>query len=149
MWSFEADGRWLLAHATPGGVLGVFPMSDTPANLGDVVFLANAIAYDHAGITERLGLYAMAARQVDPLSEYICLWRVLESADGRNGKQFATTALDQLATFDFGECLLRDAMPQTRSRIERVRAKWGATVYGIRRVGRYFAARGVSVSVPV
>jgi hypothetical protein len=30
-------------------------------------------------------MYAIAARQADLLAEYLCLYRVLEGADGQNG----------------------------------------------------------------
>ena len=55
-----------------------------------------------AGREELVGLYAMAARQADLLSEYLCLYRVLEAADTRNGSAFAAQALPRLATTDFG-----------------------------------------------
>jgi hypothetical protein len=56
-----------------------------------------------------LALYAMAARQADPLTEYLCLYRVLEGADGFNGMTFATAHLDEIAEADFG--LLRILPP--------------------------------------
>ena len=49
-----------------------------------------------------MGLYAMAARQVDILIEYLCLYRVLEAADTGNGTAFASNALASLAATDFG-----------------------------------------------
>jgi hypothetical protein len=55
-----------------------------------------------AGREELVGLYAMAARQADLLSEYLCLYRVLEAADTGNGTLFASQALSQLAATDFG-----------------------------------------------
>lgn len=55
-----------------------------------------------AGREELVGLYAMAARQADLLSEYLCLYRVLEAADTGNGTAFASEALSRLATTDFG-----------------------------------------------
>jgi hypothetical protein len=56
-----------------------------------------------AGKEELVGLYAMAARQADVLAEYLCLYRVLEAADGRNGKVFISGAVQSLASQDFGE----------------------------------------------
>src|SRR5438445_738386 len=41
------------------------------------------------GREELVSMYAMAARQADQLSEYLCLYRILEAADQRNGKIFA------------------------------------------------------------
>ena len=49
-----------------------------------------------------VALYAMAARQADLLAEYLCLYRVLEGADGTNGTQFAAQELPHLLGHDFG-----------------------------------------------
>jgi hypothetical protein len=54
----------------------------------------------------RLGLYAMATRQADLLSEYLCLYRVLESADGTNGKKWASSRLDRVASHSYGQLQL-------------------------------------------
>lgn len=51
---------------------------------------------------EALGLYAMATRQADVLAEYLCLYRVLEAADQRNGTTFAAGRLGALKDHDFG-----------------------------------------------
>lgn len=51
---------------------------------------------------QRVRLYAMATRQADVLSEYLCLYRLLEAADGTNGKTFASECLDHLDRHDFG-----------------------------------------------
>lgn len=56
-----------------------------------------------AGREELVSLYAMAARQADPLSEYLCLYRVLEAADKANGKAFAKEKLSTLTTNWFGD----------------------------------------------
>jgi len=58
------------------------------------------------GREEIVSLYAMAARQADLLSEYLCLYRVLEAVDGGNGKRFAATTLDRLADHDFGQLMV-------------------------------------------
>lgn len=55
------------------------------------------------GREDLVGLYAMAARQAEILSEYLCLYRVLEAADGSNGKTFATSALGDIPIRDFGD----------------------------------------------
>lgn len=52
--------------------------------------------------SEVLGLYAMATRQVDVLSEYLCLYRVLEAPGHDDGKPFVASHLSQLETYDFG-----------------------------------------------
>jgi hypothetical protein len=49
-----------------------------------------------------LALYAMATRQADLLAEYLCLYRVLEGADGANGKAFTVRELPHLLDRDFG-----------------------------------------------
>ncbi len=54
------------------------------------------------GREDRVGLYAMAARQPDSLSEYVCLYRLLEAADRSNGKTFAAEILPAIVSHDFG-----------------------------------------------
>jgi hypothetical protein len=54
-------------------------------------------------------MYAMAARQADLLAEYLCLYRVLEGADGTNGTTFSTNELPALLGRDFGVlCVISD-----------------------------------------
>ncbi len=57
-----------------------------------------------AGREELVSMYAMAARQADVLSEYLCLYRILEAGDGGNGKRFAASHLSAIPAADFG-CL--------------------------------------------
>ncbi len=49
-----------------------------------------------------VSLYAMAARQADVLSEYLCLYRLLEARGGSNGKAFASANLASIGSYDFG-----------------------------------------------
>ena len=49
-----------------------------------------------SGREELVALYAMATRQADILSEYLCLYRVLEAADGANGTGSSARALAKL-----------------------------------------------------
>lgn len=49
-----------------------------------------------------VSLYAMAARQADVLSEYLCLYRLLEARDALNGKVFAAANLASIGGHDFG-----------------------------------------------
>lgn len=51
---------------------------------------------------DRVSLYAMAARQADVLAEYLCLYRLLEAADGTNGNCFIEQELATLERRDFG-----------------------------------------------
>lgn len=54
------------------------------------------------GRGELVSLYAMGARQADILAEYLCLYRVLEGADGGNGTEFSERAIPTLLDRDFG-----------------------------------------------
>jgi hypothetical protein len=54
------------------------------------------------GREEWVGLYAMVARQADPLSEYLCLYRVLEAMDKTNGKTCAAGVMPLPSVHDFG-----------------------------------------------
>lgn len=56
-----------------------------------------------ADVLEPLTLYAMATRQVDILTEYLCLYRVLEWPNRDNGKPFIADHLDSVRTHDFGD----------------------------------------------
>jgi hypothetical protein len=58
------------------------------------------------GREEQVGLYAMAVRQPDPLAEYLCLYRVLESAERSNGKAFIRSNLPAIWEHDFGELIV-------------------------------------------
>jgi len=58
------------------------------------------------GREDRVSLYAMAARQFDILSEYLCLYRVIEAADQGNGKTFVENHLPRLPDHDFGELIV-------------------------------------------
>jgi hypothetical protein len=55
------------------------------------------------GRKEWVGLYAMAARQPDPLAEYLCVYRVLEAMDKTNGKACSAAVLPLLSAHDFGQ----------------------------------------------
>lgn len=55
-----------------------------------------------AGVQEALALYAMATRQVEVLSEYLCLYRVLEWARKDNAISYTEAHLKALSTYDFG-----------------------------------------------
>jgi hypothetical protein len=59
-----------------------------------------------AGREQWVALYAMAARQPDPLSEYLCMYRVLEAADHGNGKGFSAANLPLIGGHDFGHLKL-------------------------------------------
>ncbi len=61
-----------------------------------------------ANCWDLIHIYAMATRQSDVLTEYMCLFRVLEGGDGQNGKKFIADNLSKVATHDFGELHLVD-----------------------------------------
>jgi hypothetical protein len=63
---------------------------------------STAFAQRFRGREELVSMYVMSARQADPLSEYLCLYRLLEGKDMQNGKTFARQNINQLSTFDFG-----------------------------------------------
>lgn len=56
-----------------------------------------------AGVEEPLGLYAMATRQVEMLSEYLCLYRVLEWVEKDNGLSYAQRHLGTVMVHEYGE----------------------------------------------
>jgi hypothetical protein len=56
-----------------------------------------------AGREGMVNLYAMATRQADVLSEYLCLYRILEADDSMNGKTSAAARLPDLPRHPFGE----------------------------------------------
>lgn len=62
------------------------------------------------GREARVSLYAMAARQSDPLAEYLLLYRVLEAADGTNGKAFIGGNLDVIGSHRWGVLRVHDAV---------------------------------------
>lgn len=51
---------------------------------------------------KELHLYATALKQLDPLSEYLFLYRVLESVYGGNAKTWVQNSLDKIRNFNFG-----------------------------------------------
>lgn len=84
-----------------------------------------------------VSLYAMAARQPDLLAEYLCLYRILEAADGTNGKAFIGANLARLAGYDFGDlsivaddladCSFVNAFEVYRERAQQELARLAAT----------------------
>ncbi|MFJ4031489.1 methylamine utilization protein MauJ [Streptomyces griseoluteus] len=90
---------------------------------------------------EALALYTTAIRQVDLLSEYIGLYRVLEAPDKDNGKAFITRSLDHVETHDFGRLMTWPLSLQPAEPIE---------VFGVlreRALGRIEALRTADIDV--
>lgn len=67
-----------------------------------------------AAVAEPLALYAMATRQVEILSEYLCLYRVLEWARKDNGIVYIETHIGQLAKYNFGKLWAHRAWKEQR-----------------------------------
>lgn len=91
-------------------------------------------------VREGLALYAMATRQVETMGEYLCLFRVLEWADGRNGVTLASAHLSNIGTHPFGN-LMSQAWPKRRVRRANVFALYRRKA--LRRLAA-FRARGES-----
>lgn len=56
----------------------------------------------YARVPQEIHLYATAQRQADTLSEFLCYYRVIESATSSNGVTWITNALSKIAIHDFG-----------------------------------------------
>lgn len=56
----------------------------------------------YSKVTKELSLYSTALRQLDPLSEFLCYYRVIESVTGTNGKEWISKNLPRLRNYDFG-----------------------------------------------
>lgn len=69
------------------------------------------------GRQEALSLYTAAIRQVDFLSEYLGLYRVLEWPGKDNGKKFTEANLHELRDYDFGSLRMAD-LNQTEEPID-------------------------------
>ncbi|MFI5987546.1 methylamine utilization protein MauJ [Streptomyces sp. NPDC051555] len=97
------------------------------------------------GRQEALSLYTTAIRQVDFLSEYLGLYRVLEWPGKDNGKKFTDANLDELRDYDFGSLRMMDSgfpLDQTEDPIE---------VFDTlreRALGRIEALRTANIDIP-
>jgi hypothetical protein len=61
-----------------------------------------AYSTDYAKASQDIHLYAVALRQADTLSEFLCYYRVIESVTNSNGVTWVTTAINRLGSHDFG-----------------------------------------------
>lgn len=52
--------------------------------------------------SQEIALYSSALRQLDPLSEFLGYYRVIESVSGVNGKDWLAVNLGRLDNYDFG-----------------------------------------------
>ncbi|MFH1653572.1 MAG: methylamine utilization protein MauJ [Pseudomonadota bacterium] len=65
-------------------------------------------------IKEVIALYASALRQVDPLSEYLNYYRILECISDDNGKKWIEANINKIHDYDFG--FLEISVPLTQGR---------------------------------
>lgn len=56
----------------------------------------------YSRVAKELSLYSMAVRQIDPLSEFLYYYRVIESVTSSNGKEWILKNLGRLVNYDFG-----------------------------------------------
>ncbi len=67
---------------------------------------SDIIQIDLSSISSKAGkevrLYSMALKQIDPLTEYLCYYRIFESLSQNNGKQWVTENIDKINLYDFG-----------------------------------------------
>lgn len=56
----------------------------------------------YSTVTKELSLYSTAVRQLDPLSEFLCYYRVIESVTGTNGKEWISKNLHIMESYNFG-----------------------------------------------
>jgi hypothetical protein len=57
-------------------------------------------------VAQEIHLYSVALRQADSLGEFLCYYRVIESATQSNGKTWIASSLDELSTHDFGSIVI-------------------------------------------
>jgi hypothetical protein len=70
------------------------------SGFSDVVNLRFSPKYAMA--SQEIALYSTALRQLDPLSEFLGYYRVIESVSGTNGKDWLAANLGRLDNYDFG-----------------------------------------------
>ncbi|MDG4474924.1 methylamine utilization protein MauJ [Thiovibrio frasassiensis] len=56
----------------------------------------------YRSVLKEIQLYSMALKQVDPLTEFLCYYRVIESVSGNNGKTWIRNNLGDSIQFDYG-----------------------------------------------
>lgn len=64
----------------------------------------------YGSVAKELSLYGMGLRQLDPLSEYSCYYRVLESITNSNGKEWIKENIGRIKIYDFGFLELKQEM---------------------------------------
>lgn len=56
----------------------------------------------YSRVAKELSLYSTAIRQLDPLSEFLCYYRILESVTHTNGKKWISENLPRIKDYNFG-----------------------------------------------
>lgn len=81
---------------------------------GGTLDLPYSVKYARAA--QEIHLYAVALRQADALGEFLCYYRVIESATDSNGKTWVAAALDRLRSHDFGHIpIAHQLVPRARN----------------------------------
>jgi len=70
----------------------------------------------YSSVAKELSLYSTAIRQLDPLSEFLCYYRVIESTTGTNGKAWIANNLSRLHNYGFGFLEFGTASPLKKRR---------------------------------
>jgi len=78
-----------------------YDTSSYPSPDGEPVVHLNYRA-KYAHMRQEMHLYSLALRQIDPLSEYLCYYRVIESASKSNGLKWLEQNLPRLESTRFG-----------------------------------------------
>jgi len=56
----------------------------------------------YQSVAKEIHLYTLALKQIDPLHEYLCYYRVIESIAENNGKNWLEKNFDRLPSYKFG-----------------------------------------------
>ena len=59
-------------------------------------------------VSKEISLYSMALNQLDPLSEYLNYYRVIESVSRSNGKTWIKNNIEKIYSYTFGKLLIKD-----------------------------------------
>lgn len=101
---------------------------------------------EYSNVSQELSLYSTALKQVDPLSEFLSYYRIIESVSSGNGKDWVRTNVSSFRDYDFGFLSFGSdgAVPEPRRRtnlfsVYRRRAKSRLRELQRRLVGRDIA----------
>jgi len=61
---------------------------------------------------KEIQLYSMALKQSDPLTEFLCYYRIIESASGNNGKDWIKKHIGLIPNFNFGFIELKNTFDE-------------------------------------